>query len=159
MSAASEVVEAAEDTDGLLGSEVPSSRYGECSSGAAAAVRGYSGGGYPEWFLPSKGELNAMYSEYSNQSFIPTQMVAFYGFDSDYCWSSSQKPMYYAPFQSLGHGDQEWDYKIYAQRVRPVWAFQPFMSSISCTALRPAFRSWLLGRRPAVFRFGNYSWL
>lgn len=61
---------------------------GACTSGAAnsATAPVYSGGGYNDWFLPSKDELNAMYT-YS-------KVVGFnavtYGFVSDYWWSSSQ---------------------------------------------------------------------
>jgi hypothetical protein len=90
-----------------------------CSSGAAAAVLAYAGGGLTDWFLPSKGELNQMY--------LYSRVVGFdaatYGFASDYYWSSSQDSNWIAEKQGFGDGDQSTDYKDESLRVRPIRAF------------------------------------
>jgi len=50
------------------------------SAPAAVACKNYSGGGKYDWFLPSRGELNAMY-----------EMRTHLGISSEFFWSSSQR--------------------------------------------------------------------
>jgi len=83
---------------------------------AARVAADYRGGGKSDWFLPSKDELNLMY----------TNRVAIGGFSSVYYWSSSE---YDAKFVSATHF--EWksdedgdDYgKLSRAFMRPVRAF------------------------------------
>jgi len=87
---------------------------------AAGLASAYASGGYSDWFLPSKGELNAMW--------LYSQVVGFntatYGFASDYYWSSSQRTADGAWLQDLGNGYQNVvDFKFDSLRVRPVRAF------------------------------------
>ena len=51
-----------------------------CTLGAAKVCKAYSGGGYTDWFLPSKDELNAMYGK----------KAAIGGFVIDWYWSSTE---------------------------------------------------------------------
>lgn len=91
-----------------------------CTSGAGQSAADYVGGGKSDWFLPSQGELQAMYN-YKN-SIVDT---ATYGFTRNNYWSSSQYDPIggYAWFQSLNAGHQGADAKSYALRVRPVRSF------------------------------------
>ena len=105
-----------------------------CTSGAAFSADAYDGGGFTDWFLPSKDELNAM-CNYSNYPTTPptwactgsqdgTFSTGTYGFDSVVYWSSSQNYAYTAWFQLLGVGSQKYvGFKTNALRVRPVRAF------------------------------------
>ena len=56
---------------------------------AAGVARAYDGGGYTDWFLPSKGELNQMYL---NRATINSTATANGGsnFTDAYHWSSSE---------------------------------------------------------------------
>ena len=72
-------------------------------------------GGYSDWFLPSKDELNLMYTNLK---------VAGVGGFADYCyWSSSEYDASYAWFQVFTNGVQNYTYKYYADRVRAIRAF------------------------------------
>lgn len=53
---------------------------------AAAIAKSYNGGGYTDWYLPSKDEL---YKLYLNRNLIG-------GFTDDWYWSSSEMNEYYA---------------------------------------------------------------
>jgi hypothetical protein len=113
-----------------------------CDSGAGVSARAFTGGGYSDWFLPSKDELNAM-CNYSRNPTAPaapsvscygdagsTQDTTFasgtYGFASNKYWSSSQTSggyFDYAWYRFLGNGsqsDESWNDTMF---VRPVRAF------------------------------------
>ena len=112
---------------------------------AAGLARAYAGGGFTDWFLPSKDELNAMCYYSRNLSATPDPTVSCeggsgtiqdstfaastYGFDngidSSRYWSSSQSSASIAWYQKLDTGLQVNATKSFTGglRVRPVRAF------------------------------------
>ena len=90
-----------------------------CVTGAAVSARAYGGGGFTDWFLPSKDELNAMYS----YSLVGGFNTATYGFASDVYWSSSQSAATTAWLQNFVNGTAISDAKAYSLRDRPVRSF------------------------------------
>ena len=78
----------------------------------------YRGGGYDDWFLPSKDELNLMYGNLYKA--VPT----LGGFSNDiYYWSSSEYGANDAWIQYFLYGNQPRYYRSNSVRVRPVRAF------------------------------------
>jgi len=86
---------------------------GNTGSYAAKICIDYRGGGYADWFLPSKGELNLMYKK---QAIIG-------GFVSGYYWSSTESDYKYAWSQFFGFGYQGIYDKKFGFFVRPVRIF------------------------------------
>ena len=84
-----------------------------CVSGAANSVREYTGGGLTNWFLPSKDELNRLF----------TQRAVVGGFAADIYWSSSQNSAGNAWIQYFDTGSPNDFNKLDTYRVRPVRAF------------------------------------
>lgn len=83
---------------------------------AAKACLDYECGGYDDWFLPSKDELDLMYCNcYENGS--------WYADESYLYWSSSESDSYYAWLQSVYNGSQDDCRRSYDYYVRPVRAF------------------------------------
>ena len=80
---------------------------------AAQLCANYQGGGYGDWYLPSKYELNLLY----------LARTAVGGFASAYYWSSSEYSFIYAWLQSFVSGGQYYDFKDSASKVRAVRAF------------------------------------
>ena len=70
-------------------------------------------GGYSDWFLPSKDELNKLY----------INRLAIGGFADKNYWSSSEGSVAFAWSQSFGSGNQFAGNKISAYNVRAVRAF------------------------------------
>jgi len=78
-------------------------------------------GGYNDWFLPSKDELDKLY----------TNKVAIGGFAESFLYWSSSEPdampqsdaIYYAWSQNFGDGNQGKNFKSNASRVRAVRSF------------------------------------
>ena len=89
---------------------------GTGSTYAAQLCDGLSEGGYDDWFLPSKGELNLMYENLYQQGLG--------GFTYDYYWSSSEFSSNDAWRQYFDTGSQVSSYKYYnTTRVRAVRAY------------------------------------
>ena len=88
------------------------------TSYAAGLARAYRGGGYTDWFLPSKDELNQMYIN-------KTTLEAVSGFSpfSNVYWSSSEDNSDRAWGQYFYFGDQGPFSKHFADNVRAVRAF------------------------------------
>ena len=88
---------------------------GTGSAYAAGLARAYSGGGYIDWYLPSKDELNKLY----------LNRVAVGGFSDSNYWSSSAyiTDALYAWGQYFGNGLQYGSYKYLYKGVRAVRAF------------------------------------
>jgi hypothetical protein len=87
---------------------------------AADLADDYSHNTLDDWFLPSKDELNQMYTNLHNVS------PPFGGFSTDCYWSSSENGANYALAQNFGNGfQQSYFYKDFASPcyVRPVRSF------------------------------------
>lgn len=82
---------------------------------AAKMCAEYRGGGYADWFLPSKSELNLMYQNLKKNNLG--------GFSGGYYWSSSEYDANYAWYQYFDFGTQYFGYRRNGGRVRPVRAF------------------------------------
>jgi hypothetical protein len=80
---------------------------------AASIVDAYTLGGYDDWFLPSKDELNLLYA----------QKDVVCGFASTNYWSSTENGRSYALYQHYSKGNQHYSYKSDTLRVRAVRAF------------------------------------
>jgi hypothetical protein len=89
---------------------------------AAGLARAYNGGGYTDWFLPSKDELNQMYE---NKAMINSTATANSGsnFTNNYYWSSTEYDAGSAWLQSFNNGDQANGGKSNTVYVRAVRAF------------------------------------
>ena len=92
------------------------------TSYAAGLARAYEGGGYTDWFLPSKDELSQMYLKKTD---INTTALANGGviFTNFYYWSSTESDNDSAWFQDFYDGFQFNYGKDYADYVRAVRAF------------------------------------
>ncbi len=82
---------------------------------AADICANLSLGGYSDWFLPSKDELNLMYEN--------LKLSGVGGFADSYYWSSSEYYANYAWEQSFYNGNQYNNNKSNTYRVRAVRAF------------------------------------
>jgi hypothetical protein len=89
---------------------------------AAGLARDYNGGGYTDWFLPSKDELNQMYT---NKETINTTASANGGsnFPISTYWSSTEYGFNVAWLQGFGDGNQSATNKSNTFNVRAVRAF------------------------------------
>jgi hypothetical protein len=81
---------------------------------AASIARDYNGGGYTDWFLPSKDELNQLYEN----------KTAISGFENDDFWSSTEYDINFAWTQFFSNGFQYYsskgfsNYPVYVRAVR-----------------------------------------
>jgi hypothetical protein len=82
---------------------------------AADICANLSLGGYGDWFLPSKDELNLMYTN--------LKVAGVGGFSDSFFWSSSEGSAYDAWSQYFEAGGQYLSYKGSTLRVRAVRAF------------------------------------
>jgi hypothetical protein len=92
------------------------------TSYAAGLARAYTGGGYTDWFLPSKDELNKMYT---NRATINTTAASNSGsdFSNWYYWSSTENDGGNAWAQHFLSGYQYGVNKYSTGNVRAVRAF------------------------------------
>jgi hypothetical protein len=90
------------------------SQGGTATSYAAGLARAYTGGGYTDWYLPSKEELNKLY----------LNKTAFGGFASGYYWSSTESDSRRAWYQDFIMGFQDEPSKDFTSPlVRAIRAF------------------------------------
>jgi hypothetical protein len=98
-------------------SNIIASQGGTATSYAAGVARAYTGGGYTDWYLPSKEELNKLY----------LNRVAIGGFISyDLYWSSSEiqaYPFHSAWLQDFGNGGPLSSFKDFDVNVRAIRLF------------------------------------
>ena len=92
------------------------------TSYAAGLARAYTGGGYTDWFLPSKDELHKMF--YVRET-INTTAAANGGsdFSTNFYWSSTEHDIDEAWDQRIINGSQSSYDKITGEAVRAVRAF------------------------------------
>jgi len=83
---------------------------------AVDATRGYTAGGYSDWRLPSKDELNWMYENLHEEG-----IGGFAGYDP--YWSSSEDYSYGVWSQYFGNGSQSTKGRYDNARVRAIRAF------------------------------------
>jgi len=91
------------------------------TSYAAGLARAYAGGGYTDWYLPSKDELNKLY----------LNRTAIGGFAADIgfaYWSSTENANLFAWVQSFYSGSQSLDTKDDTYNVRAIRAFSAVKS-------------------------------
>ena len=92
------------------------------TSYAAGLARAYTGGGYTDWFLPSKDELNKMY-KYRESINYTAESNGGSDFSATYYWSSTEHDIDDAWDQYFNNGYQSSYYKITTDAVRAVRAF------------------------------------
>ena len=80
---------------------------------AASLCHNLNLGGYTDWYLPSRDELNQLYF---NQAVVG-------GFTSYYYWSSSEFDSNLAWYQNFGSDGQDGNFKYFTLAVRAVRAF------------------------------------
>ena len=88
---------------------------------AAGLARAYEGGGYTDWFLPSKDELNKMYENIGQGNVLGLGNVG--NFADYYYWSSTENDIYNAWRQYFPNGSQFKYGKSNTFNVRAVRAF------------------------------------
>ena len=99
------------NTNAIITSQGASTAY------AAGLARAYKGGGYTDWYLPSKDELNKLYA---------MKLLGFGGFASGDYWSSTEFDNVYngfAWYQNFSNGSQDYVDKFLAFYVRAIRAF------------------------------------
>lgn len=101
------------NTDAIIAEYGASDPYNNTGNYAARLADRYEYGGYDDWFLPSKDELNEMYQKKEEIG----------GFASNYYWSSSEYGSYDAWTQIFYNGNQNYDGKGHGLRVRAARAF------------------------------------
>jgi hypothetical protein len=83
------------------------------TSYAAGLASAYKGGGYDDWFLPSKDELNKLY----------INKLIIGGFANNNYWSSSEQDFDFAFKRNFINGDQNFNTKVNVFYVRAIRTF------------------------------------
>lgn len=108
------------NTDNIIAQAVAAGNN-TLTSYAAGLARAHNGGGYNDWFLPSRDELNAIWVNLVDNGSGANSGVG--GFANDYYWSSSEFNAIYARVQLFDDGSQNGFNKSNNYRVRAVRAF------------------------------------
>jgi cytoskeletal protein CcmA (bactofilin family) len=96
------------------------------TSYAAGLARAYGGGGYSDWFLPSKDELNQLY----------LNRVAIGGFTNAFYWSSTEATQFFTWRQNLNTGVQDTLGKSGLMYVRAIRTFSiPALTVVGNTTI------------------------
>ena len=101
---------------------------------AAGLARAFSGGGFSDWFLPSKGELSAMFQ---NKETLNTTISNNGGqiFQNSAYWSSTEIDSEFARAVGFGNGSSPSYYKYSNAHVRAVRAVNSVGTSSELTAI------------------------
>ena len=101
---------------------------------AAGLARAYNGGGFSDWFLPSKGELSSMFQ---NKETLNTAISNNGGqiFQNSAYWSSTEIDSEFARAVGFGNGSSPSYYKYSNARVRAVRAVNSVGTSSELTAI------------------------
>ena len=102
------------NTDAIISVQGP-----VATSYAAGLARAYTGGGYTDWFLPSKDELYLMYSNIGQGSLLGN----IGNFADEYYWSSTEDGYEFAWERNFNDGGQGSVNKNITDSVRAVRAF------------------------------------
>jgi hypothetical protein len=105
------------------------SSYGNSGTYAAKIARDYNGGGYTDWYLPSKNELNKLY--------LNKLVIGSFNTDNSNYWTSTEANNYVANRQNFGTGvyapdSKAWDFQVRAVRTTtliPVAINNPVLAS------------------------------
>ena len=106
-------------TDSVIGTglsntnTIITSQGATATSYAAGLARAYTGGGYTDWYLPSKHELNKLY----------LNKTAIGGFANNDYWSSTEFSGYNSWAQFFYTGQQYTSSKAYATNIRAIRSF------------------------------------
>ena len=101
-------------TDGLANTNAIINVQGNTGAYAARICRNYNGGGYTDWFLPAKDQLNLMYAR--------RNVIGGFAFQGIY-WSSTEVDVSMAADQYFLNGEQINTTKNTVDRVRAIRAF------------------------------------
>ncbi len=101
---------------------------------AAGLARAYNGGGFSDWFLPSKGELSAMFQ---NKETLNTAISSNGGqiFQNSAYWSSTEIDSEFARAVGFGNGSSPSYYKYSNAHVRAVRAVNSVGTSSVLTTI------------------------
>ena len=101
---------------------------------AAGLARAYNGGGFSDWFLPSKGELSLMFQ---NKETLNTTISNNGGqiFQNSAYWSSTEIDSEFARAVGFGNGSSPSYYKYSNAHVRAVRAVNSVGTSSELTAI------------------------
>ena len=101
---------------------------------AAGLARAFNGGGFSDWFLPSKGELSAMFQ---NKETLNTTISNNGGqiFQNSAYWSSTEIDSEFARAVGFGNGSSPSYYKYSNAHVRAVRAVNSVGTSSELTAI------------------------
>jgi hypothetical protein len=100
---------------------------GKCTSGAGNVARAYSGGGLYDWYLPSLGELQEMYSQRTMIGGFNLMTEVGNSRSTHAYWSSSEdgsQNFYARSWHFVDNGNDNWS-KSLQFGVRPIRSFEP----------------------------------
>jgi hypothetical protein len=93
--------------------------YSSPTHDAARACAEYRGGGYADWFLPSKDELYEMWVYNTDDTYVDKRIPNLAG----HHWSSSQDDYLIAWYLNFSNGEFSSNYKVNQYLVRPARRF------------------------------------
>lgn len=100
-------------TDGFTNTNLIITAQGNTAAYAAKLCKDYNGGGFNDWFLPSKDQLNRLY----------LQKALVGNFANNSYWSSTELDNLNAWYQYFVDGWQNYVFKLGTNYVRPIRAF------------------------------------
>jgi len=113
------------------------------STYAAGLARAYNGGGFTDWYLPSKNELDQ----------LRENRTAIGGFTAGWYWSSSEANADFVWFEDFNDGGQGSVNKSVTFGVRPVRSF----SGVSSKAIIAFSFEGLIPAAPGIVNEGGHS--